>query len=190
MKFQVQGPQSLLQALQIELNNLGYSPQGKSIASVLKVDGDTYKPGDHKSTLQEYNLPEDWNLLMAMIRTNTQPKYQIGDQVVVKDDGKVYTTYSTMFYKMQFKDTIENPGGAKYGKIFAVNVHEDSYKGEATILYGLDHSDGTQTLISENGIAHHKLFTDTEKKTISKLIDLLETEDLELNITTLKSYIN
>jgi len=77
-------------------------------------------------------------------------KFKVGDKVQVIDSGKTYTTYVSMFEKMGFNNTERNeffPAGL-ITTVFAVNVHEE----DELPLLGLQAANGTQCLISANGV--------------------------------------
>jgi hypothetical protein len=77
-------------------------------------------------------------------------KFKVGDKVHVIDSGKVYTTYVAMFEKMGFKDTERNHFFQQglIATVFAVDVHED----DGLTLLGLQAANGSQCLISSEGV--------------------------------------
>jgi hypothetical protein len=77
-------------------------------------------------------------------------KFKVGDKVQVIDSGKTYTTYVAMFEKMGFKNIERNEFFQKglIATVFAVGVHGDN---ELSLL-GLEAANGTQCLISPDGV--------------------------------------
>jgi len=77
-------------------------------------------------------------------------KFKVGDKVRVVDSGKTYTTYVAMFEKMGFNNTESNSFFQQglIATVFAIDVHEDN---ELPLL-GIQAANGTQCLISVNGV--------------------------------------
>lgn len=77
-------------------------------------------------------------------------KFKVGDKVQVVDSGKTYTTYVRMFEKMGFKNTERNELFHKglIATVFVADVHEEN---ELPLL-GLEAANGTQCLISADGV--------------------------------------
>ena len=77
-------------------------------------------------------------------------KFKVGDKVRVVDSGKTYTTYVAMFEKMGFNNTESNSFFQQglIATVFAVAEHED----DGLTLLGLQAANGTQCLISSEGV--------------------------------------
>jgi len=77
-------------------------------------------------------------------------KFKVGDSVVVTNPGNTYITYGAMFKKMGFKDTYNNDEFAEgqRAEVFAIGDHETN----GCILLGLQAPDGSQCLMSTNGV--------------------------------------
>ena len=77
-------------------------------------------------------------------------KFKVGDKVQIVESGRTYTTYEVMFKKMGFRDTKKNeffqPG--LVAEVFAVGEHES----QGTTLLALQAQDGSQCLISTQGV--------------------------------------
>ena len=77
-------------------------------------------------------------------------KFKVGDKVQIVESGRTYTTYEVMFKKMGFRDTKKNeffqPG--LVAEVFAIGEHES----QGTTLLALQAQDGSQCLISTQGV--------------------------------------
>ena len=85
-------------------------------------------------------------------------KFNIGDKVVVVNNGKTYTTYDTMFRKLNFKDKAYNPTfhHGTEGTVFARDVSKIG-----DLIYGIRTQAGDECLIEEAGI--EKVLEGSEK---------------------------
>jgi hypothetical protein len=77
-------------------------------------------------------------------------KFKVGDKVQVVEPGRTYTTYDAMFKKLGFKDMKENVSFKQglVAEVFAIGDHETN----GCTLLGLQALDGSQCLISTNGV--------------------------------------
>ena len=85
-------------------------------------------------------------------------KFNIGDKVVIVHKGKTYSTYDTMFRKLNFRDKAYNPAfhHGTEGTVFARDV---SNIGD--LIYGIRTQAGDECLIEEAGI--EKVLEGSEK---------------------------
>jgi hypothetical protein len=107
-------------------------------------------------------------------------KFKVGDKVQVVNSGKTYTIYVDMFEKMGFKNTEKNECFQKglIATVFAVGIHDDN---ELPLL-GLQAANGTQCLISANGvIGVGTTLTSEDKFDIIRQFcdDILSSEEIE-----------
>ena len=109
-------------------------------------------------------------------------KFQIGDKVVVSNRGQQYSSYDTMALKMGLsKWTKTNDvDNRTLATIVAKEIHEDG----STRLYGIETTNGTQHIISENGLRLHE-----ESNTIKISRDILNSY-WDAATTEQREYIN
>jgi len=104
-------------------------------------------------------------------------KFKVGDKVRVVDSGKIYTTYVVMFEKMGFNNTKSNSFFQQglIATVFAVAEHED----DGLTLLGIQAANGTQCLISVNGV--EPILTSEDKFDIIREFcdDVLGSEGIE-----------
>jgi hypothetical protein len=79
------------------------------------------------------------------------PKFKVGDEVVVVDKSKTYEIYKQVFWYLGLKNKKNNYGFVNGTKATVFNVcgHEDQ---EDTNLYALRDSEGNECVIGEEGI--------------------------------------
>ena len=107
-------------------------------------------------------------------------KFKVGDKVQVVDSGKTYTTYVDMFEKMGFKNTERNEFFQQglIATVFAVSIHGDN----KLPLLGLEAANGTQCLISADGVLEVRTtYTSEDKFDIIRQFcdDVLSSEEIE-----------
>jgi hypothetical protein len=90
--------------------------------------------------------------------------YKVGDRVIITDALECYSTYSSVFKEMGFKNTKFNDSfsmmNLKIATIFDIGRHPAFSN---TILYGIRFYDGSELLISQKGIS---LFSGFQKDDI------------------------
>ena len=93
---------------------------------------------------------------------------QIGTEVKIVNDGKIYTTYSDMFEIMGFKNKSENvnPQRGEFWKTFtAARLHPDK---DSRILVGIENEYGDQLLIGVSGLYVPESTVDSCTITVTK----------------------
>jgi len=104
---------------------------------------------------------------------------KINSKVKVKNFGSCYTTYSTMFEKMGFKNTVMNKCSSDWSDrvftVFSIDEHE-TY---GDLLLGIRDDFGNELLIGKDGVTPYVQPFEITKEQILKLDDLLETTYLQ-----------
>lgn len=111
----------------------GYNSRNNKYVFSMDMDrvGDYYNPGDVYEYIESYN---------GISR---------GDLVVVKNNGKTYTTFADAFEKLNFKNKLENVLWAEgsTGTVFGF-----LYNNFGNVMVGLNDTHGNQTLIGIEGV--------------------------------------
>src|SRR5690606_26881575 len=91
---------------------------------------------------------------------NKKMKFKVGDKVKVVDRGHSYTSFESMFRKLNFRNTLKNSSATEgtIGTVFGVCAHTSS---SAEVCVAIRDKFGTEYLIEQSGL------TLTEEKGIS-----------------------
>lgn len=83
-------------------------------------------------------------------------KFKVGELVTIKDTGYCYSSYKTMFSKLDFRNKEENNSELKdidaIARIFAVETHPDQIDN----MYAVILPDGRELLMGERGLTSAK----------------------------------
>ena len=86
-------------------------------------------------------------------------QYNIGDWVRITEPGWTYSTYSSMFQKLGFRDTERNGplGEDTLARVFAYTEHDSNSR----MLYALRDTHGIESLIDDRGITEPEMYVKT-----------------------------
>ena len=168
MKKIIIGTKHLKMAMVETLNEMGFQPKGNYTTkhlvesdfgfSIQKTQGKLNYSTKKLSVCKTdtdwsyFNLPTDWDAVIDYAKMlMIDSKYSIGETVVMSDDLKGYSTRSSTFINLGFKNTQRNDyfQNGTLGVIFGIELDEH----EKTLMYALRDKNGNETLVGEKGLS-------------------------------------